>query len=300
MSDYREYNQYGNLHSPNGIVNTIIFKRQYPGKESQAFLIVEGDTDRKFYLSFVDKEKCEITCSDGKAMAFQVLSIIDQEKIPGVLIIVDADFDLLDDKIPQSQNVIFTDTHDLETMIMRSPAFEKVLRHLASEEKIIQIAKKTGKDIVTILLECGIEIGYLRWVSLREKLSLKFEDLEFSRFIDQDTLHVNYTDLIKSVKNKSQRHDIPDEQLHANLQALKSSAHDPWHICCGHDLINILSIALRKAIGTRNHHEVKAELLEINLRLAFEYQHLCGTQLHASIQMWERANEPFVIFAAAV
>lgn len=55
------------------------------------------------------------------------MSILEKDAFLGVLAIVDADFDILESKLPESKNVLFTDAHDLETMIMKSFALEKVL-----------------------------------------------------------------------------------------------------------------------------------------------------------------------------
>lgn len=297
MGNYSEY-QRRNLRSPDGIANKLILTRQYPGNDFLSFLIVEGDTDKNFYRTFIDKDKCEINLAYSKSNAIQILSILEKDGFPGVLAIVDADFDILESKFPSSTNLLFTDTHDLETMIVRSPAFEKVLGEFGSEEKIDQITRTAGKDVRALLLECSVPIGYLRWVSLREELSLKFEDLDFTQFISREALSLSQPDFIQTVKNKSQRHDIASTHINASIQDLKNGIHDSWHVCCGHDLVSILSIGLRRAIGTCNANDVKPEILERSLRLAFERSYFHKTQLYISIQQWQKENEPFVILAS--
>ena len=291
-SNYKD----GELDGPDDIANEIILTRDYPGNAFLSFLLVEGHTDRNFYRTFIDTKKCQVTIAYSKSTALQVLSILEKEAFPGILTIVDADFDILEDKFPDSRNVLFTDTHDLEAMIMKSPALEKVLIEFGSEEKINEIIESTEKDVRTLLLECGMTIGYLRWVSLRENLSLKFEGLEFAQFINKDSLHMEKLHFLKVVKNKSQRLNIADTQLEAYIQDLRDDAHDPWHVCCGHDLVCILSAALRKVIGTWNPNDVRPDSLERSLRLAFERSYFYQTQLYLSIQEWEKANMPFVIF----
>jgi Protein of unknown function (DUF4435) len=249
MGNLRDYKD-RELRGPSGIANKIISTRCYPGNQFRSFLLVEGDTDRNFYRTFTDIKNCQVTIAYNKATALQVVSILEKEAFSGILAIVDAGFDILEDKLPDSRNVLFTDTHDLETMIMKSPALEKVLIEFGSEEKIDEIIETAKKDVRTLLLECGMTIGYLRWISLREKLSLKFEGLEFAQFIKKDSLHIEQLHFFKAVKNKSQRLDIADKQLEAYIQDLRDDAHDLWHVCCGHDLVCILSAALRKTIGT--------------------------------------------------
>lgn len=134
MGEYREYVDRG-LRKTNGIVNKIIVTRKYPGNDTQSFLVVEGSTDEKLYRSFIDEDKCQIIVADGKTPAIEVLSLLKKEHFVGVLALVDADFDILEGK-PAIENVLLTDTHDLETMLMRSPALAKVLREFSSPNKV--------------------------------------------------------------------------------------------------------------------------------------------------------------------
>jgi hypothetical protein len=141
-------------------------------------------------------------------------------------------------------------------------------------------------------------IGYIRWVSLRENLFLKFEGLEFAQFIKKDALHIEQLRCIQVVKNKSLRHNIADTQLETYIQDLRDDTHDPWHVCCGHDLVSILSAGLRRTIGTWDPKDVRPDNLEKSFRLAFERSYFYKTQLYLSIQQWEMANTPFVILAS--
>lgn len=235
MGEYDAYRQRrGGERGPDGIANQIILTRSYPGNESLSFLIVEGDTDRKFYTRFIDESKCQIANALNKSNALQIASILGAASFPGFLVIVDADFDMLDGKLAANRNVLFTDSHDLETMIIQSPALEKILNEMGSEEKIQRIMDHTKKDIRTLLLTCSMPIGYLRWVSLQETLSLKFEDLDFASFIQRGSFALNLSALIRSVKNKSQRLDIPDQQLKATmlipLSPIRLKRVCDWHL----------------------------------------------------------------------
>jgi hypothetical protein len=296
MGNVRDYKD-RELRGSDGIANKIISTRRYPGNQFRSFLLVEGDTDRNFYKRLIDTNKCQVSIGYSKSTALQVVSILEKEAFHGILAIVDADFDILEGKPPLSPNVLFTDAHDLETMIIKSPALEKVLVEFGSEEKINEIIESTKKDVRTLLLECGMTIGYLRWVSLRENLSLKFEGLEFSQFIKKDALHIEQLLCIQVVKNKSQRHNIADTQLEAYIRDLRDDTHDPWHVCCGHDLVCILSTGLRKTVGTWDPKDIRPDNLERSFRLAFESAYFYKTQLYLSIRQWEKANTPFVILA---
>ncbi|MDB9312411.1 DUF4435 domain-containing protein [Spirulina sp. CS-785/01] len=255
------------------------------------FLLVEGDTDKKFYYNLINRDLCQVVTLSGKPSSKErvivVLRILNQDNFQGVLAIVDADFDHLLDSPVSWPNLFRTDTHDLETLLIQSPALEKVLIELGSEEKI----KQFSQDIRETLLNAGLSLGYLRWISQQDGLNLTFNGLKFNKFINDKSLAINENDLIKAVKNKSQQPDLSNPQLQEQLTTFKNNTHDPWQVCCGHDLVEILSLGLRKTLGTNN--KVEPEKVEISLRLAYEAVYFQDTTLYADICQWETDHPPF-------
>ncbi len=277
--------------NPSYIANQIRLLRNQPQYTEHSFLIAEGDTDARVWKNLVDSTKCRVEIAHNKDNAIKVLNILEQGNFAGVLAIVDADFEILEGTVPLRQNLLFTDTHDLETMLLKSPALEKVLSEHGSEDKI----KGFAKDVRQTLLESAKIIGYLRWASLKFDYCLKFEDLAFNKFVDKETLALNESDLMKTVKNNSQKLGLDEQEIRANMNSLKTNTQDIWYICCGHDMIAILSIALCKALGSCNSQKVEPNVLEQNLRLAYESSYFCKTQLYAAIQDWEKTNHPFQV-----
>jgi hypothetical protein len=276
--------------TPDRIANKIrLLRTQHPG----SFLIAEGDTDARVWESLVDPTKCCVENAFNKDNAVNVLNILEQANVAGVLAVVDADFDILEKTVPLSPNLLLTDTHDLETMLLKSPALEKVLREHGSTEKI----ERFPQDIRQTLLESAKIIGYLRWASLKFKYDLSFEGLAFNDFVEKKTLALNESKLIQTVKNKSQKLGLDEQQIRANMDSLKTDTQDMWYVCCGHDMISILSIALCKALGSFNSKELGANVLEKYLRVAYESAHFRETKLYRSIQTWEQTNKPFEVLS---
>lgn len=260
------------------------------------FLLVEGDSDKKFYGRFIDPNTCQLVIISGKPSSKQriidVLQILEKDNFLGVVAIVDADFDHLEVNIVNHPNLLRTDTHDLETMLIQSPAFDKVLTEFGSEDKISQFSE----DIRQVLVQSGTSIGYLRWISVNENLNLKFEGLAFKKFINEDTLKIDELKLIEEVKNKSQKQSLKNETLQKVLIEKYNPNDDPWQVCCGHDLVAILSLGLGKAIGSEKSQTVTQESLERSLRLAYEEIHFKSTQLYLDLSVWEENHPPFKIF----
>lgn len=260
------------------------------------FMVVEGYTDQRFFKRFVEDDKCQVVSAHNKEKAIDVLEILNNDRFNGVLAIVDADFWRLDGIKCSKANLFLTDTHDLETMILCSPALDKLINERGSTDKIDKLTKRHGKDVRQILLDVGVPIGYLRWISEKESFYLKFEDLEFGKFIDDSTLTINVTEMIKTVKNKSQKHDLNVESIERSIQELINDDHDLWEVCCGRDLTCVLSFGLRKALGSHNAKEVAVDIIEMELRLAYEEKFLFATNLYKSLKAWEEYNQKFRIF----
>lgn len=272
--------------------NAIRLKRS---SFSGTFLLVEGRSDKIFYERFIDKAGCEVVTVSGKPSSklrvIEVLRILENSSFQGVLAIVDADFARLETSSHHSPNLLRTDTHDLETMLLNSFALDKVIAEFGSEEKIIRF----GRDVRTALLEAGTSVGYLLWISQRDELNLTFDGITFRKFIDEQTLQIDEFRLIQEVKNKSQAFSLESEDLQQRLTSQKSSSHDPWQVCCGHDLVEILSLGLRKAIGSSKASDVEPISLECNLRLAYEETYFRKTQIYLGIRTWESNNQPFKV-----
>jgi hypothetical protein len=260
---------------------------------SGSFLFVEGSSDKVFYERFVDERECTVITNTipGKTRVIEVLTILEGEEFPGVLAIVDADFDYLEVHIRSTPNLFRTDTHDLETLLINSFALEKVLAEYGSEEKIA----KLGRDVKEALLESGMPIGYLLWISQLEGLNLTFEGITFSKFIDDQTLKIDEVKLIQEIKNKSRVPALNNCHLQQLLMNKRTINHDPWQVCCGHHLVEILSLGLRKAIGSAKASDVEVSNLERNLRLAYEETYFCKTQNYSSVRLWERDNQPYKV-----
>jgi hypothetical protein len=262
---------------------------------SGTFLLVEGSSDKIFYERFINKTACELVTVSGKPSSklrvIGVLDILEKSSFQGVLAIVDADFDRLQALPYNSLNLLRTDSHDLETMLIESPAFNKVVAEFGSEEKIIQF----NRDVRETLLVTAMSVGYLLWISQCDELNLTFNGITFSKFVDDQTLQIDELSMIREVKNKSQAFSLKDEDLQKRLMSQKNNSHDPWQVCCGHHLVEILSLGLRKAIGSNKPADVEPNSLERNLRLAYEEVYFRQTHLYLEIRLWESNNQPFKV-----
>ena len=265
---------------PVEIANEIeMIRSQYIG----SFLIVEGRDDRLFMENFVSNESCNIIVAQGKRNVQKVIDTLENRNFIGALGLVDADFDRIEGVRNTNFNILMYEHHDLETMLICSPALERVLNEFGSREKL----EGLRKNVLKRLIERALVIAYLRLYSLRTGLNLRFENVNYAAWISRTSFDTNIDDLIQEIKNKSLRPDLPSEDLHTAMDEIERSNYDPREICNGTDLIEILSIGLRRVFGTNSANDVNGKILRQSLRLAYSEQYFVASKLYNDIRVWE-------------
>lgn len=274
------------------LANRIRLKRGQ--MSAYCFVIVEGEDDSKFYGRF-SHALTRIEIAHGKPRALEAIDALAADQVPGLLAVVDADHAHIEgDKFPA--NVVVTDFHDLECVLLSSRAFALVLREVGSDDLIGQFEASHSRSVRDHLVAVCEDLGLLRLASARRGWQLKFDGLAFERFVSEKDVALDPMALLEEVRrHQGGRLGPPPtiEDMSTAVLELRGEAHSAWQICCGHDLVQVLSIALRRAWGRRNPSEVTPSRLETMLRLAYAEIDFCSTQLHARIRAWEGVNSPY-------
>jgi len=270
--------------TPHHLANEVRLKRT---QHSGSFLLLEGPDDSRFYRRFIQPEQCHIIIAFNKDNLISAISLLDVAGFHGVLGVVDADFDVLELRGLPSVNIVRGECHDVEAMLVRSPALDAVLHEFASPEKLESFEGRFGGPLRSWLVETARCLGYLRWYSLTTGLNLCFDGLRFSRFIDARTLRLDRAALLAEIKNRSQNPALSDDELIAGGWPIDRND-DPWQVCCGHDMVELLCLALRRAIGTR--HGLTTDDVARSLRLAYSPEDFSRSELRAAICQWEVNN----------
>lgn len=247
-------------------------------------------------LNFISLSTCKIEVARGKQNVCEVIDILDEDNFDGVLGLIDADFDRIEGSLERSHNFIMPECHDLDMMLVSSTALDRILTEFGSRKKL----EKLQEDVLKVLMERALPVGYLRLHSLREKLNLRFEGLRYSAWIDRSSFVADTTRLIDTVKNHSQRQDLSSSDLAIAIEELQDSNYDPYEMCNGADVIGILSLGLRGVLGTKDSGEVGEELLKMLLRLAYSEQHFSSSSLRKDIEKWQRSKHGFRILRSDI
>jgi hypothetical protein len=261
-----------------------------------AFLFVEGPSDEKLYGLFVDQNHCQLIIAHGRTHVIETCRILDKGGFAGFLGIVDADFDHLGSKSVEAPNVFQTDLHDGECSMLSTSAFTKLLDQLAIKTRLAAWKNLHSADVRQHLLQEASTIGYLLWYSNLNDLRLCFQDLDLKDCADSKSLRIDLNLLVKHVKNKSARHDLPDAFLIAGISERMSVTTELWQIVRGHDFIDLFALGLRGPFGNWRALEVPRERLELELRLAYSYDLFSDTRLFRKISDWETAQKTFRVF----
>ena len=275
------------------IANEVLLMRDVHDKP---VLLLEGDNDVKFYRRFADDSQMPIIPAWGKENVLDAVGILESDgSVQGFLGIVDADFGHVDGSLPASPNVVVTDDHDVEMMIIKTKAFGAVLSEMGSKRKVGRFP--TEHSIRYELMQKALIIGHLRHLSLTDDLNLRFEGLSFERFVDRDSLEIDVDEMIRRIFELTRIPKLVAEDIRDRLLELVEDAEDdPYQICCGHDFVAIFGIALRKALGSQSKEAASPAKLGIALRLAYDSSDFRQTKLYSDAKQWSKVNQGYDVF----
>lgn len=254
-----------------------------------SFLIVEGRDDRLFMEAFTSRNTCQIFVARDKQAVLESISVLDGIGFRGALGLVDADFDRVSGVKHTSANIVSYDCHDLESMLIFSPALERVLIEFGSRSKI----SGRGGNVLSLLVGRAMCIGYLRLHSMLGQHGFRFQGIRCSSWIDRSSFNWSFDELVKAVDNNTTGQSLDAGQLRRNVDTLAGAKYDSREVCVGSDLVDILSLGLRSALGSNNAGVVSGETLRRSLRLGYSIGSLLKSDVGRGIRQWEGNNRPF-------
>lgn len=250
-------------------------------------MLVEGDKDRRVLRTTL-RDYADVIPGHGKATTLDALNYIDLAAVSGWLIlIVDADFDRVL-KVEHPPLVLLTDLHDMDCEHVRSPALNKVVQEICSEQKCRKAFKLNLKDnldeltdaVRGALVSMAMPIGLLRLVSIEHDFRLAFKRIDHSKVLDPESPVLSKSKLISAALAAGAKPGVTATQLRAELSKAENSGYDPWQICQGHDLNKLFVVAVRKFWGVG---KLSVEEVERSMRLAYETTFFWQTSLGKAV-----------------
>ncbi len=288
--------------SPEDIVAKLrMFRSRYP---RHSLVLVEGQTDEALWTEYV-AVRCSLIPAGNKEKAVKALEIANSKtSLHGVAAIVDPDFWLVEQSnLLKMDNLLFDDSPDVETLMINTPALEKVMRHtfvnVATDE--IHDLAKTLRDEA---LRLAVEFGYFRLLDFRCRnynLMLRRVSDRFADFIDEKTFQLSSHKVAATLLEETSALSV--SELLEQVEALKGQIPLEMVLCRGKDMLSLLSLVLpvhferrfQRDMSQKAHKQTTGNELARALRLAFEFVHFVVTALYARIRAWESANSPYRI-----
>ncbi|MCK5374967.1 MAG: DUF4435 domain-containing protein [Alphaproteobacteria bacterium] len=280
--------------SSDRLLSATLFIR--PPGDNNAILIVEGGTDIKFYNPFVCDEKyllqpdTLIDINGGKKdKVIEAIKKANEEGMKGIVGIVDADFDNLNN-VPFVENLYRTDTHDLESMLLKSEkSLKKVLDRYCNADNLIPDTHISS--IQNILLDISKYIGYALWCSNECQWMIDFEGFPINKFIDEKC-DFDLKEACIHLKRKSSDNTLSLKDIELEVTQKVSEKWDLWQVCRGKEMLRVLAEYIRHNIrsGTYSGDNLRDDFL-----LAFDNEDFMNTKLYVSMKDWEQKNRNYSI-----
>jgi hypothetical protein len=261
-----------------------------------SFLVVEGSTDYRVFSKFINESSCRLHPAWSRQSVVQCIEVLDEDQFHGVVGVVDRDFDNLLGGGPRtgSPNLFFTDLHDMEVDMIFSNAFESVMTELTDRDLVRAFVEGVGESVRARLVSTAARIGALRLASLRAELGINFRSLDFSRFIDRDSLTLRENAFIADA---ARTQSLPLSTLREAYLEESQRTHDVRQVSCGHDILRIWAIGVKSSLAASPPARLDEFALASMLRTAYTTEEFSRTKLYSSLKDWEGRNSPFTIFA---
>ena len=237
-------------------------------------LVVEGSDDKEVYEKMTDTDAVCIYVDENCDKHFVILNALNGHYGNRLLAIKDADFDRLEGTRHPYPNLVLTDSHDMEGMIV-----EACLAELQGEDA----ERCKGVSLGEIYSELE-DISYLKWFNHANHCGINFSDVALDLNVNAYfNACVANTDNVVSVTLedmyvfKAAHQGVPEKEL-----------------CNGHDIFERIYV---RAHDAKKSNYAKKPFLR-RLRRAYPKGMFVNTSLYQDIKAWEAANGRAILAVA--
>ncbi|RYX94006.1 MAG: hypothetical protein EOO28_16615 [Comamonadaceae bacterium] len=244
---------------------------------SGSFLLVEGDTDSRFWNAHVShQDVCIVNC-EGKPNLVAAAQSAEAAGHTDIIGVYDPDFDKLTGVVHCPNRLVATDHNDLDITLLTSPSSVKVLREYADAAKVAAFEAGTQLNVFDHVEKLSREFGRLRFLNEVNGYGVDFDKLSPHRFwagpgwqIDVAALHQEFSGLA----------NLPPADLQ-QLLAGQVVGEERWNLSQGHDAMRILAHGLKHHIGKK---QLSEEDLGRVMRIGFDADCLRRTRMLAELR----------------
>lgn len=278
------------------IANEIRMKCVY---NTGPFILVEGSSDVTFFSCHTRINIENIIPSFGWENVTDTVAILESEGYNSIIGVIDLDYRGIIEYPDLPNNIVLTDSHDIETMMFCSPAFFKVLKQKSSIGKIKSYPSGMA-GVKRKILNLSQLIGILRFYSQFKGNIYSFDNMHIHKFIDNKSLSFIKRRFLSHVRGIHPKNSsITEDTIKNATSEVKKipTLSNHFRLCCGHDLMVIMSIGLKSVWGSYNSKEISGSSLEKSFILAYSHEMFMRSNLFQEIDKWFQSKGYLRIWA---
>lgn len=263
----------------------------------RAHFVVEGETDRQLFDSMLKEEGVinVVPLGGGGEVVDLIIAYRKSGQTFPLLGVIDRDYRIPLGNLPSHDNLVITDLRDVECMMIDSEVFKAVLEAFGSKEKIKNIGGV--RSVKSKVISIAREIALIRFYSQKKGMHLKLSDIEIAKFVSLKDLSLDVHKMLSHMGNKQDPRvsltvghyaEAKEEVARAICDGSQYFSNDLM-LCRGHDLIDIVSLGLRKVFGSCKDVDVRRDQLERAFRIGY-VTHIRLSSMFNTISAWISRN----------
>ena len=257
-------------------LNTLKLLFNTQDLNNKILVIVEGADDKKVYAWHLSSETFYIyvygTCDNYSKLVEE----LNREHHYDFFAIKDADFDILNNVEYSCDNLFLTDTHDLETMLIKdNEDFESKLR--------IEYDIDFSESFILKCIHWLSFLSYLKWYNNKHELKLNLKCISLGNIFNGN----NPIDKEKCIeelhKDQENRGIFSDAHIQSLAEFISNNKEiDEWQLINGHDLCKAIAQFIKYNANKQVSHETISKLLRMN----YAPEKFHETYLYKKIHNW--------------
>lgn len=256
---------------------------KHPSYADKAIIIVEGGSDIRLFRSLLNSEKFKIESAEGKVELSEIINDLQSDYENRLVGLRDADHDRILCTEPEAENIIITDLHDAEMMMLSSPSLDNFVNEYAVNENHDVILSELRNSV----FDAAYFIGVARLINEIKDLKLNFKSLSFSGFVSVNKLEVIIDkqallgQLIARSPNKPG--SLTESLIMEYIESEIENEHCRLQACSGHDVTKLIGRVFSQSWASvdRNLNQPRVEAA---LRLGYSREMFMQTGVYEELK----------------
>lgn len=252
--------------------------------DQRAIVLLESDADCGALDPHITDQTARTLPTWSKTALLRAIALVDQHRVEHVVGLADRDFDGVLFAEAESELVIYTDRYDLDaTIILSGDILQRLLSSFADRAKLQAHLKRLGNSSTDVIVNMAGPIGYGRYVSIRDRLEVRFEDFPVNACAEGSEGSTGISALSDVAISRSKQPTCDGVELARRIRAGLKRAGNLQQYCSGHDLAAVIAHLVRTEWGKA---KVSRELIEHAARAAFDCESLKSTAFYKHVHEW--------------